>query len=139
MEDNIIYSLRIPIRVMSQNSFWVNDGKGGRHISRNGKIYRKFIKTYIEVSLKNKEIHHLNDSRLKISYVFYCKTWRQIDTLNGEKPLTDSLEGLLFNNDEQIDEGSVRRVYNSPFDAIQIEISILKPLDRKTKKKTKKI
>ena len=68
-------------------------------------------------------IWDFKDARLYIHFIFYCRTWHKIDTFNGEKPLTDSLQGLLFNDDEQIDDGRVTRIYNAEEDAIFVEIT----------------
>lgn len=127
------YQFVLPFRVLTQNLFWENDRRGHRRISDAGKAYREMIILHTKSLLNQGKIWYLGDARLQIHYVFHCKTWHRLDTFNGEKPLTDSFEKILFDNDEQVDDGHLTRIYGAVEDKIVVNISPIPSLPKMCK------
>jgi len=115
--------LRLPIRAVSQNTFWGHTRGGMKYITQKGRIWRDTIQILVRKALKKGEAQWHDKDPLQVEYIFYLKTKRKIDTFNMEKPLTDSLQGLLFVDDEQIKKGIVSRVYETKEDRIYISIT----------------
>lgn len=118
------FSFTIPVAAFSTNSFWSN-GKRNRFISARGREWRTDIINYLEVT--HPEIKNIinPDDRLRVDYRFYFKGKRKRDAFNYEKPLTDTFEDYFLPDDEQIDIGSVTRLYHAKQDGIFAEFTIL--------------
>ena len=97
----------------SVNTFWGHNGPR-KYITAKGREWREFIQAHTDAKIKDGSIIPFDASaRLSVKYEFYFKGKRKRDTGNYEKPLTDTFEGLLFENDEQIDHIELDRYYNA--------------------------
>jgi crossover junction endodeoxyribonuclease RusA len=106
----------------SVNGFWGHCARG-KYITAKGRTWREHIRSYTEELIKDGVIAPFNENaRLSVKYEFHFKGKRKRDTGNYEKPLTDTFEGLLFENDECIDHIELDRYYNAEFDHTDILI-----------------
>ena len=92
-------NFELPFIPISVNACW-RASKGG-HVYRS-KRYTQFLKD-IDVFLDTIEYDML-EGDLILNVEFFCKTKRKRDLDNLLKSLIDSLEGRLFENDNQIIE-----------------------------------
>jgi Holliday junction resolvase RusA-like endonuclease len=108
---------------ISTNSFWGQHGHR-KYISAKGRTWREYIQLHIKSFIADGTLAPFEkESRLEGKYTFNFKGKRKRDTANYEKPLTDCFEGLLFDNDEQIDRWVLERNYNCGFDHVIIEFN----------------
>ena len=88
------------------------------------------FKEYVQLSLKNLvragKIAPYSDERLKVEYEFHFKGKRKRDTDNYIKSIQDCLEGILFDNDEQIEELTAKRFYHAEYNHTVIKAYELK-------------
>jgi len=71
----------------------------------------------------------LGNARLDVTYTYYFKTKHKTDVANYEKLLSDSMEGILFDNDSQIDVMLlVRAGVDKENPRVEITIKKSKPL-----------
>lgn len=72
-------------------------GYGRVLLSKVGRRYKEDVMLALQGS------GSLGDARLAVHYTYYFKDRRKNDLANREKLLSDALEGILFDNDNQID------------------------------------
>lgn len=113
--------LKLPVRPVTQNKFW-GHRNNRKYIKKAGREWRKEIQWLVKSEINKGNITPFTDEDLYVSYTFGFKDKRYGDTFNYEKALSDSLEGLLFDNDKQIVEGRVLRKIGQDEDYIEINI-----------------
>lgn len=109
------YIITIPIRALSINSF-IRSGHRKTYITKKGKVYQQAIKE----ALENNPVYEKMTGRIEITIFVNLKGYREFDGANSEKPLTDCFQGLIFDNDKQIDRTIIMRNYDAPKDTITI-------------------
>lgn len=109
------YIITIPIRALSINSF-IRSGFRRTYITKKGRAYQKAIIEAIE----NQPVYEKMTGRIEIFIFVNLKGYREFDGANAEKPLTDCFQGLIFENDKQIDRTIIMRNYNAAKDTITI-------------------
>lgn len=114
----------IELRAMSFNSYQMNASVRHRYTTTKGKEWQEYIQWHIKSLLNKKVLQSFGSKRpLIVNYEFHFKSKRLCDYDNYIKPIQDSIEGLLFNNDHQfIGTDRIRRYLNQPQDKIIIEI-----------------
>lgn len=66
-------------------------------------------KNKLERAIENMNVENLGKARLSIQYVLFAPDNRDYDVANYEKLLTDCLQGVVFDNDSQIDDNRQTR------------------------------
>lgn len=94
----IIWSGRIPGKQYTVNHIYAQSRSGRRFMTKDGKAYKKMVANLAATT------HALEPSdkalAVEIDYVFPNRLRR--DVTNYEKPLLDSLEGIIYLDDTQI-------------------------------------
>ena len=115
---------RIEMRGMPQNAAWKIAARGGHAMMYTSKKYKEwkeeFQKEVKQIMYTNK--YKKTDSEIDINIKFEYKTKRKVDVDAGIKALFDSLEGIVFENDFQIQKMTVEK--NIGTDANFIEFTI---------------
>ena len=94
----------------SVNTYW-RRGPKGQYLSKQGRAFKEHVKERIAQEFGQVD---LLQGRLGV-YLELCRgDRRQYDTDNYTKGVADALEGLLFENDGQIDLWHVKRGPVSP-------------------------
>lgn len=101
----------------SINGYYRHAGKN-RYITKKGREFKE----YVEWAIKAQNIRSLGEARLKITYDFHFRGTRKRDTGNYIKVIEDCLSGILFDDDEQVDELVARRHYNAEENMTEIII-----------------
>lgn len=124
-------SLDLPLPP-SVNAYWrmqIGTSKSGKrypimYVTREGKKYHQDIKNLL---LPDKErVSVFYENRLKVViYVSLKKGSPPQDIDNRLKPLLDALEGIVFRNDNQIDELRITRSAQSFSGRIRVDVSPL--------------
>jgi len=91
------FSLPLPPSLNRAYRNVVINGCGRVLISKDGREYKA------DVAKRLRGIESLGDARLKVSYTYFFQNRRKSDIANREKLLSDAMEGIVFDNDEQID------------------------------------
>ena len=116
--------IQIDVRPPSVNTYKTFHSRGA-YISKKGREFKEYVEMSL-VSLKNEGVvTSFGDARLKVEYEFHFKGKRKRDVDNYIKPLQDCMEGILFDDDEQIDEINAKRFYHCEFDYIIVSIEKL--------------
>jgi len=103
--------LTFPVKPESQNSFHFR--RGGRSIIKTkNRKWRSDIQNFLYEQKLKRKYKPFTDEKLFASYTFNFADNTRRDTFNFEKPFTDSVGGILFNNDCQIVDGLVKRRIN---------------------------
>jgi len=105
----------------SINGFYRHN-KFGTYITAKGREFKNYVEEYLKMLIEEGELTSFGDKRLRVEYTFCFKGKRKRDTGNYEKALSDCLEGILFDNDEQLDELNLRRLYHAPENKTIIKI-----------------
>lgn len=100
-------TIQIDEKPPSINTFYAHTGKR-RFITKKGREFKE----YVEWQLKSLRIPPFGSARLKMTYEFNFKGKRKRDTSNYIKVMEDCLSGILFDDDEQVDEVIARRHYD---------------------------
>ena len=87
--------------------------KFGMYITKKGREFKDYIEDTLGRLAIEGKIELFGDARLKVQYEFHFKGKRKRDTDNYIKSLQDCLEGIIFDNDEQIDELTAKRTYHN--------------------------
>lgn len=96
----------------SVNGFYAHTGRR-RYLSKKGREFKEYIEGSLWQLKLRKDIPHFGKARLKIELSFFFKGKRKRDTDNYIKPTIDCLSGILFDDDEQVDEVIAKRYYRS--------------------------
>ena len=114
----------IDIAAISLNTFSTYNRQGRKYITARGKEWREYIQFSLKSLVNKGLIKPLGEARpLLVSYEFHFKGKRRRDWDNPIKPLQDSMQGILFKDDEQIlGSDRVRRYYNRGEDKMMIKI-----------------
>lgn len=109
--------LKLTVMPPSVNTMWINKPKG-RYKSKRGKEFEKEALYEIKRQYKGK----LLTGRLKMNLrlFFKGKTKRDIDNYN--KGILDALTGIIYADDEQIEELNILKKTDNPENKIEIEI-----------------
>jgi len=94
---NIAITLPLPPSVNRAYRNVVIKGHARTLLSKDGREYKQAVKTLLS------RAKSFGDARLEVSYRYFFQSKRKADIGNREKLLSDALEGVLFDNDEQID------------------------------------
>ena len=78
-------------------------GHGRVLLSKDGRKYKEDVKKLLAGHKS------LCSARLEVTYTYYFKDKRKNDLANREKLLSDALEGIIFDNDSQIDRMTLVR------------------------------
>ena len=78
-------------------------GHGRVLLSKDGRAYKEDVKKLLM------GLESFGSARLVVAYTYYFKDKRKNDLANREKLLSDALEGMLFDNDNQIDRMTLIR------------------------------
>ena len=97
----------------SINGFYGQHGKH-KYITNKGREFKQYVEDCLARLVTAEAIKPFGDKRIKLTFEFHFKGKRKRDTSNYIKSLEDCLSGILFTDDEQIDEIVARRSYHAP-------------------------
>ena len=113
---------------ISQNYFWGHHNNQ-KFIRPKGRAWREHIQWYLRQIMSRAGLQPFPpEARLETKYTFHFRDNRKRDIFNYEKPLTDTFQGFIFKDDNQIDAGHVYRG-TEKIDAIDVEISLVEQPD----------
>ncbi len=114
--------IEIDLAPPSVNTFKTFSRRGA-YISPKGREYKKYVESWLNEMVQEGKIKPYTDERLKVEYEFHFKDKRKRDVDNYIKPLQDCMGGILFDDDEQIEELTAKKFYNAEcnFTIIKIE------------------
>ena len=110
-------------RAISVNAFWSYRGNR-KYITAKGRDWREYIQWHLQSLINKGEITPFGSTRpLIMDLEFGFKRKQKCDWDNYIKPLQDTFEGFLFDNDNQfIGTNRVRRYYGTETDYITVHI-----------------
>ena len=108
----------------SINTFYGHTGKR-RYVTKKGREFKEYIEWYLHKLKMEGRICDYSGFRLRIDYEFHFKGKRPRDTSNYIKVAEDCLSGILFDDDEQVDEVRAKRFYHAPENKVIITITNL--------------
>ena len=114
--------LKLPVRPVTQNRFW-GHRNNRKYIKKEGREWREQIQWLVKSEINKGSIIPYTDEDLFVAYTFGFKDKRYGDTFNYEKALSDSLEGLLFDNDKQFKPAHVDREVSQQEDYIEVFVT----------------
>lgn len=92
------WSATFPYKPVSVDHAYPTRGRGGRFLSKEGKIFREQVQWFVKTSYSGKLL--TGDLEMTIDYTFGDKRRRDVD--NWHKVFIDSLKGFIFEDDSQI-------------------------------------
>lgn len=116
--------LEIDLAPPSINSFYGNRGHR-KYITHKGREFKTYVETSMYHLVKPGGKTVFGDARVKTDYEFHFRGKRKRDTTNYIKPMEDCLSGIIFDDDEQVDEMSAKRFYYAEYNHILITITKL--------------
>ena len=95
------FQLPYPVSV---NQYYMNSRGGRKFLSKRGREFQKEVRATL-----NRNEPFFPDERLGIFVKVHPPTRRQMDIDNLWKSLLDSMEGIVFTNDSQLDDERIIR------------------------------
>lgn len=97
--------------------------------SRSGKFFmrpefKRFERDVKIQAMKQWKLLPLSE-RLRVNIVFYFQNKVRVDLFNAPKSLCDALNGIVWLDDKQIEEGSLKLFYDKENPRAEIEVSII--------------
>ena len=117
--EKVTIEFNIPKVPGSVNHLYGQARNGRRYIRQEGREYKRLVANIIK---KIEVPHQIYKGRLRTRFVISFKDHRKRDLDNCMKILWDSLQGHLFKDDCQIDEYSVKRIYNPEKPGVDITV-----------------
>lgn len=65
------------------------------------------------------------DKRYAVKLIFYRKGKRKVDCGNLDKPVLDAMQGIIYIDDEQVDDMHVKRFYNAARPGVMVTVKEL--------------
>ncbi len=113
--------IEIPLAPPSVNTYW-RKWNNIMVMSKKGREFKESAKDILSKIFDSKEPL---DSRLELNITFNFKDRRKRDIDNYCKGVLDSMSGIVFVDDEQIDKLNLTKKIGCGFDRIDIEIKEL--------------
>ena len=117
--------IRVELSIMppSVNSLWINK-PNGRYKSKRGKIFENLACGELKKQFRCKPLAN----SLKVSMRLYFKDKRKRDIDNYNKAILDSMTGIVYEDDSQIEELNVKKLVGCGFNKVEIEIKEVKEI-----------
>lgn len=130
----VFQSLTMTIKLPpSQNHMYVNNGRGGRTLSKSAKKYLAELKAWANMIVEEQAWELQDDSTwYYVDMVFYFPDRRKRDSHNQIKLLLDGLEGIVYVNDRYV----LPRIQAVEYDKTNPRLELL--ITPQTKKERKK-
>jgi len=122
------YSVEIEIDEVppTMNTMYPTSRQGRRYLSKKGKEFKEYVQFHLLNLINTKRIKPFGDKRVCMYYEFHFKGKRKRDTSNYVKAMEDSFTGLLFDDDEQVDDFRAKRFYHAEYNHTVIKAYELK-------------
>ena len=104
----------------SVNAYWLQSGKR-RYISKRGVEFKKAVKEICQ------DLPSFNDRALSIEIVLFPRDKRLLDIDNCCKAILDSMNGIMYDDDQQVWKLSVERGPKIKGGGCQVTISEYRP------------
>jgi crossover junction endodeoxyribonuclease RusA len=96
--------------------------RGRKIMSQKGRDYKKTAQTKLHQMLIKGQIENLGDSNVSFHIRAFPGDKRKRDVDNILKALIDSCTGILFDDDSQITELSIKKLKKVPYGYVIVEI-----------------
>jgi len=80
-----------------------------KYITKKGRVYKNDIEEILVKEMENKDIIK---NECKVSLVFYFNNKRKNDIDNYAKPILDFLSDIVYEDDRQIVELNIKKIYD---------------------------
>lgn len=104
----------------SVNAYWLQSGKR-RYISKRGVEFKKAVHEIC------KDLPSFNDKKLSVEIVLFPRDKRLLDIDNCCKAILDSMNGVMYDDDQQVWKLSVERGHKIKGGGCQVTISEYRP------------
>ena len=101
--NSCMYILNLPYPP-SVNAYWLQSGKR-RYISKRGVEFKKAVAQYIDC----KQLPSFGSQPVEISIILFPRDKRLLDIDNCCKAILDSMNGLMYDDDQQVWRLTVER------------------------------
>lgn len=95
---------RIPLKPPSVNTYWRNFN-GRMLLSKEGRQFKKDMQSFLQTQRRGEPLK----SDLKVTIALHFKDNRRRDVDNFSKAILDSMTGIIYDDDSQIQELTVKK------------------------------
>ena len=111
--------IKIDLLPPSVNTYW-RRGRNSTYLSEKGKVFKESVKN----ALHSQKIKKYENERLKVKIFLFFKGKRKRDIDNHNKAILDSFNGIVWKDDEQIDELITIKSYGNKIDSFSVFICL---------------